>query len=406
MLIVDQHKAIDGDSDMTGLKGDYKRLFRELPSLALKYIALALCLPFILFFLYFCNPRYCGTMPRRQGIRCSQCDLEMPSKSRSINHQKASSKPLIWTASMKSQPTRPSFLDLPRELRDQIYGLAVQESNNIHLGSVVLDRWSPHHWHPDIRLVGSCWRSDPIPPRALITALLAVSKQLHVEASGVLYGQNTFSLTLALNHKLRRAFWRKVVIRRLTLDDMMPIAPRYHHFIRELALQPASPCMPPDIHDFLDVTSSLLARIPGAYFGFAEHSGQVGAATYCKLCEAMTARDPNLRGWGAFEGVYMIKPRQGRDFFAGWTTAARPTWAAELAEPARAIETSTCTLAELEPVTNALAYWNPSIRQKMFKEAVEAGQMDQDTCAATSSGSWYLTLDFDSAGSKGLHSAV
>lgn len=191
---------------------------------------------------------------------------------------------------------------------------------------------------------------------------------------------------------------------------MLPIAPRYQHLIRELAFLPASPCMPPDVRDFLNITRSLLAKVPGAYFGFAKHSGQVGAVTYCKICEFVEAGNPNAadckNDLGEFTPGYLAEPRQERLFFAGWTPAARPAWAEGLAEPARAIECPTRKLAELKPVTDALAYWNPSIRQKMLKEAVQAGQLDQGTCAATASGSWFVPLDQESAGSDGLHSAV
>lgn len=409
-MLVDPDKAFDGVPKMIMLKADYKRFFRELPSLVLKYIAIALCSPFILMFFCICKPTLCGTKPRRRGIRCSQCDLRMPSKPRSINHDKASSKPVTWTASMQNHPTRPSFLDLPRELRDQIYILALREASNIHLGSVVLDRWTPHHWHPDTRLLESCPRGCPLPPRSLTPALLTVSKQLHAECSSVLYGQNKFSLTIGLNHKLRRAFWRSLVTRRLRMHDMLPIAPRYQHLIRELAFLPASPCMPPDVRDFLNITRSLLAKVPGAYFGFAEHSGQVGAVTYCKICEFVEAGNPNAadckNDLGEFIPGYLVEPRQERLFFAGWTPAAKPAWAAELSEPVRAIERPNRKLAELKPVTDALAYWNPSIRQKMLKEAVQAGQLGQGTCAATASGSWFVPLDQESAGSNGLHSAV
>jgi len=305
--------------------------------LALKCLGAIVCFPCLFVWCLCCfNP--CGTKPRRHGIRCSKCELEMPSRARTMKHPRASRKPLSWEASTKSQRTRRSFLDLPREIRDEIYSSVLLAEGNVHLGTTTLDRWTPHHWHPDIRILERCWIGCHIAPRTLTPAVLAVSKQLHAEAAEVLYGHNTFSLDLALSTKLKKSWARRLVVRRLTLRDVLPLSPRYLPLIREVAFQPASTALGTDVPGFVEVISVLLADVPNAYFGFIKKRlGEVGAATYCSACQlgqernvdAMDCYEPD----GTLRDSYMVIPAKTLGFFAGWcpSAAARPAWAAHIA---------------------------------------------------------------------------
>ncbi|KAK7916901.1 hypothetical protein PG985_010509 [Apiospora marii] len=73
----------------------------------------------------------------------------------------------------------PNFLDLPRELRDQVYELCLVGERLLNLQNPIYGDWGYSYDH-----------------YGLTTGLLRVSKNVHREASLVLYSQNIFDLTL------------------------------------------------------------------------------------------------------------------------------------------------------------------------------------------------------------------
>jgi hypothetical protein len=81
------------------------------------------------------------------------------------------------TDTPSKKPT--SFLDLPRELRDEIYTQALQMPVPIDIGCCLP---SPGYWHDPV--------SNPLRPST--PHLLLANKQIHDEATAVLYGTNTF----------------------------------------------------------------------------------------------------------------------------------------------------------------------------------------------------------------------
>ncbi|KAF2746035.1 hypothetical protein M011DRAFT_478427 [Sporormia fimetaria CBS 119925] len=99
-----------------------------------------------------------------------------------------------WASSQKADPSKASFLDLPRELRDMIYELALVVPGAIffyacesypraHIHKAVIVR------HKDLG------PSSPLPVhQALQSKLLRVSRQLHAEATPMLYSRNLFRL--------------------------------------------------------------------------------------------------------------------------------------------------------------------------------------------------------------------
>jgi hypothetical protein len=111
-----------------------------------------------------------------------------------------------WTQSYKSDSNRTSFLDLPLELRDQIYTFALHVTGAIftysapNISNTYLstasenrDRYTTHK----ARIIrhNNTGPTEPIPLSQTISLpLLRTCHQLHAECSRVLYSTNTFRL--------------------------------------------------------------------------------------------------------------------------------------------------------------------------------------------------------------------
>lgn len=382
------------------------KTIKDLSLAILACLGVVACLPCACFWCFFCfNP--CGTKPRQHGLRCSRCHLEMPSRARSIKHQRAPRKSLAYADSIKLQSSRCGFLDLPRELRDEIYGLVLLAEGNVHLGTTILGRWTPHHWHPDIRLEGRCWFGCRIPPRALTPAVLRVSKQLHAEAAEVLYGHNTFSIDLALSRKLKRARLRHIVVRRLNLRDVLPLSPRYLPLLREMAFQPARTALGTDVPGFLEVISVLLADVPAAYMGFVrQRLGDVGAATYCSACELF--REHNIHANDCFTAdgtlreAYMVISGKRPGFFAGWCDTGKPKWAADVDEPVPQVSFPARTPVHLIPApSNFGGYLKTSSQQQVALRKMSRAELPNERTLSIllSSAGWTWYWNAETAGS-------
>ncbi|PZC93875.1 hypothetical protein A1F95_06965 [Pyrenophora tritici-repentis] len=99
-----------------------------------------------------------------------------------------------WIASAKDDEQKIGFLDLPRELRDLIYGFAFRAE-----GAILIYSRDPYAVRPlakamNIRHKGS----GPIEPEPMRNgqipvALVRTCRQLYAECSPVLYGSNTFA---------------------------------------------------------------------------------------------------------------------------------------------------------------------------------------------------------------------
>jgi len=99
---------------------------------------------------------------------------------------------LEWVQSYKQNPSKASFLDLPRELRDYIYSFAFQVS-----GAILVYSTNPYRARPDTKaMIVRHGNEGPIKPQKLGNAfplsIIRTCKQLHAECSPVLYGQNVF----------------------------------------------------------------------------------------------------------------------------------------------------------------------------------------------------------------------
>lgn len=99
-----------------------------------------------------------------------------------------------WVGSAKAVDGRKSFLDLPREIRDEIYRYAFKVS-----GAIFILQTEVFHVRPIIRAkIVRDLNVGPIEPKdissAVNVAFLRVCRQVHVEGSKTLYAENTFRL--------------------------------------------------------------------------------------------------------------------------------------------------------------------------------------------------------------------
>ena len=98
------------------------------------------------------------------------------------------------TRSQSIDPTRTSFLDLPPELRNQIYGHALTSVHPLRVSeSAILSSCRRQQSFPEIRscsLCGSTKRSQHISAAILVTC-----RQIQSEATAILYGTNTIQLS-------------------------------------------------------------------------------------------------------------------------------------------------------------------------------------------------------------------
>ncbi|KAJ4320734.1 hypothetical protein N0V94_003266 [Neodidymelliopsis sp. IMI 364377] len=104
--------------------------------------------------------------------------------------------PTTWTQSHKAHATHLSFLDLPRELRDQIYTHALHVPGALFIYSPNLHRSFPLFKAKIVRHKAL----GPTEPQSvydrLSTGLLRTCRQLHAESSPVLYCSNVFRIWL------------------------------------------------------------------------------------------------------------------------------------------------------------------------------------------------------------------
>ena len=101
------------------------------------------------------------------------------------------------------------FLDLPREIRDQIYD---------HCSAQPVDKWPPEHLLK--------------PPKLGPMGLLRVCKQVHTEAAIVLYGNNLHVFHIGWRPKWDDSFFDFS----LRTDTTMPVAPQYRRLIKSCVL--------------------------------------------------------------------------------------------------------------------------------------------------------------------------
>ncbi|KAF2433362.1 hypothetical protein EJ08DRAFT_76303 [Tothia fuscella] len=107
-----------------------------------------------------------------------------------------------WTSSSKVTQ-KIGFLDLSRELRDMIYGLALVHSETIDfiLDEPVIDNMNVRHRYLGGAYTGEPYTGQPVKPDTLpvrpCAQLLATCRQVHAEASLVLYSHNRFAFSEA-----------------------------------------------------------------------------------------------------------------------------------------------------------------------------------------------------------------
>lgn len=99
-----------------------------------------------------------------------------------------------WAQSQKQDAQRPSLLDLPRELRDLIYGFA------FHVPGAILF-YPKNPYEPERLLRAKIVRhknAGAVEPKSVCThismGLLQTCRQLHAECTPVLYGDNFFHI--------------------------------------------------------------------------------------------------------------------------------------------------------------------------------------------------------------------
>lgn len=125
-----------------------------------------------------------------------------------------------------------SFLDLPRELRDNIYDALWTQTPKITL----LD-------HPSMGRVVACYKSLLTPETALPTWLLT-NKQILAEATSQMARHGTWIVRLRTEYDANRvgAVLSPVLARRLTVTLTHPLEgprPRWPHVVQEATLRPS-----------------------------------------------------------------------------------------------------------------------------------------------------------------------
>ncbi|KAJ4290608.1 hypothetical protein N0V90_010826 [Kalmusia sp. IMI 367209] len=102
-----------------------------------------------------------------------------------------------WVQSSKHAPHKPSFLDLPRELRNIVYEFGFRVS-----GAVFIYCSDAYAWRPILKGKIVKYKNEgPSEPQrvdgAIPTGLLRTCRQMHAEVAEVLYGQNVFRLYMS-----------------------------------------------------------------------------------------------------------------------------------------------------------------------------------------------------------------
>lgn len=99
-----------------------------------------------------------------------------------------------WHQSYKASPQQVGFLDLPRELRDYVYGFAFRVN-----GAILIYSPNPYAMRPTTKAMLIRHKGEgPVEPQPLGNvipmALPRACRQLHAECSAILYGANAFCI--------------------------------------------------------------------------------------------------------------------------------------------------------------------------------------------------------------------
>lgn len=196
-----------------------------------------------------------------------------------LGHHLASEVAFHDTPAQEERPDRVGLLDLPREIRDQVYACALVPHGVVCAGIVSLETRAPHHWHPPATLsnwmkcnMGRSHDSASLDapdyansPRGLTPNILAVCRRLHREAARVLYGYNTFIINLDFPIFARARRVEKSHLSAIELAGLVPFNPGYQTLLRTVSFRMSDPysLLP---SDYLGVAMiHVLKAKPGAY---------------------------------------------------------------------------------------------------------------------------------------------
>jgi len=131
-----------------------------------------------------------------------------------------------WMPSAKQDSTQPSFLDLPREIRDLIYeqALVSNHTKRLNLGKVFLNAESgTSHWHRPNTPRSTDWLS-----------LLWTSKQLHHEAAAAFYTYTPLEVTISdgTTHADLESMARRLAD--FGREGIIPLHPGYLRFVKDI----------------------------------------------------------------------------------------------------------------------------------------------------------------------------
>jgi len=146
-----------------------------------------------------------------------------------------------------------------------------------------------------------------------------------------------------------KAWWSQLTLRRVRLEDVLPVAPRYIPLLKEVTFLPEDPGHRHDVDIYVNVILRLLADVPGAYLGFRHiNPNTIGAPTHCGVCEPDVAY-PEIEDDGdkRFVMSRYTKPSHRAEFFAGWSSTACPAWASRQGEPVASLNIHTKSLITL-----------------------------------------------------------
>ena len=154
------------------------------------------------------------------------------------------------TSTIIESPTRVAFFDLPPELRNEVYVLALLDNTNA-LVQIKLSRLG-------IRLSASSIALKRASQTWQEPALLQVCKTIRTEASSVYYGSNSFEITLPFVTDSRIATkWLESVIARCGNNPIQHV----NFYVRDVCLLSLE-CFYPIVHLFYEQTLHLSGR-PG-----------------------------------------------------------------------------------------------------------------------------------------------
>jgi hypothetical protein len=248
----------------------------------------------------------------------------------------------------ESQSHRQSpLLNLPLDLRDEIFSYVLTTDEEVFLGIVALEAQPPNHWHPKFTLRGEecyrsrclCWLhgSGHIPHCAhgyppgdpgLAVELLRVCKQVYSEGARILYSRNAFAIDLCGPNTYERS--RRYDKSSLELPDILPIHPTYHPLLRAVSFRLLAYENRSFAVSFFSLAMmNVLRRMPGAYMAFRRRY------KYDRIRDTHSVDS---------------------EIFAGWSGSQAPAWCSgrdsPLAHMARPLVVSDTQ------ISSGLAYWN------------------------------------------------